>query len=443
MLRRYNMNGNICIPERNLIILRDSVLSDAEIESICTYDKNSTLQTDEITSVNKFMTTQVGLFITSACQLKCVYCYYDSNNVAKNNSVITEKQIDCITDKLFESSKIMSYTGSEDKTVRVTISGGGEPTLFWNRFTYLIERLKTLSKSTGIKINISIVTNGALSYDKRQYIANNVDSILVSYDGLPEIQAKQRRSTAEQQQLIEDALSFFSQVHSNYSVRVTVLPENYDKLICICDYLFSTYAGLKQIQFEPVAYSGRGASLSESDDTSFLNSYVEAFNYTKEHYSGKHLYCSLFPQNLQPSICSAWNGRNPWIDADGNLLPCNERLSPDEYSIGKINPNGHLEWYDLKHSKKLVNEDAILHSCASCLAYNYCRGGCPIIFKRNNAGDLVGLSSKRNCSMVRKYWETVYNHIANEQSFMSFEPYVVKRNKDQKALFIKIRGKSE
>lgn len=65
-------------------------------------------------------------------------------------------------------------------TIKVTLTGGGEPTFNWNNFTYFVEQLKKEATENNIDVEVYLITNGVLSKKKLEYICENIDSIQIS-----------------------------------------------------------------------------------------------------------------------------------------------------------------------------------------------------------------------------------------------------------------------
>lgn len=426
MNESYVINDFLCYPQAGFVALDSDFETKKESERLLKERKPFNEDVFGLKPLNFFMSNKLGVFITSECQLRCIYCYYDSDSILqKKGKVISFRQIDFIVEKVFESSRIISIASKRMEKVEITISGGGEPTLHWDVFCYFVNELRKKSIETGIPLEIELVTNGILSPEKVDFIIENIDMVTLSYDGTPKIQRFQRIGSALQHELIESFLKRLSDVGFDFVVRATVLSTEDERLVNICEFLFSKYNGLRHIVFEPVAHSGRAENFESEYRSDFLSEYIKAYEYVSSHFPKKSISCSLFPSNLTPSICSAWLGRTPWIDAEGYLMPCNERMSHEKYAIGKIGLNGGFDWYDTNKPSYVPGKGVLSKECNECIAYYFCRGGCPIVFQRNEKGCLCTESSKKACNMVRRYWTEVFSNLSKGEMFMGFVPEVL------------------
>lgn len=87
------------------------------------------------------------------CNLSCPYCY---QNGKKTSGVIDNNVLDSLYDYIVEtaSSRVV-------KTIVVKVLGG-EPTIEWEKCTYILEKLYSFCKSTNIEFIVMVDTNGTL-----------------------------------------------------------------------------------------------------------------------------------------------------------------------------------------------------------------------------------------------------------------------------------------
>lgn len=389
------------VPEYDIVLnVKDEInviqwINEAERKGTIKRQKTDPNKYKETKALNNFCTNKIGVFLTTACQLSCQYCYYDSDNknLCRQPEVLEKKQMQGILNQVYRSSQLIAFLTHDEPKVTITLSGGGEPTIYWNNFTFFVDEIRSREKKLNIKTEVNLVCNGILELEQRKYIAENINHLTLSYDGIPEIQKHQRCGRQEDHQLIEETLDFLSEKRFNYTIRVTVLPENVCRITEICKYLFDKYIGLNQISFEPIAYSGRAEKMERDTGEEFLKEYLKANNYVQENYK-KHIGCSLFPNTLQPALCGAWLGISPWIDAAGYIMPCNEKMDRKMYGLGRIDENGNLKYYDPQRTFHDELRQKSLGGCIDCMALHYCNGGCPIVFTRDKNGELCTESAK-------------------------------------------------
>lgn len=447
-MKIYKLCENLlCVPEYDVVIRSENGRENIEqiVTNLLPDNKKTNIEMfKQLSALNNLCTNKIGVFLTTACQLKCKYCYYDSDNIhtRRNPEILNKAQMKKILETVFDSAILISCITKTDPVAFITVSGGGEPTIYWENFEYFVNEIRKRELELGVKTEINLVCNGILNRNQQEYVMKNINHVTLSYDGIPDIQRKQRWGGETDHALIESTLDYFSTKKYNYTIRVTVLPENVDKISDICKYLFERYCNLKKITFEPVAYSGRAQILEQKEDVKikFLEEYIKAYYMVQKEY-GKRIGCSLFPNTLRPSFCGAWIGASPWIDAEGYIMPCNEKIDRNAYSIGRINRDGKLEYY--KPEKRFHDElrDDQIRGCKDCMASYYCNGGCPIVFKRDNLGNLCTESAKMNCKMVSEYWKRIYIKIGCNEEFLNYWPQEIYADEDRKIKIYRVREK--
>ncbi|MFH1294917.1 MAG: radical SAM protein, partial [Candidatus Aenigmatarchaeota archaeon] len=116
-------------------------------------------------------------FIATRCNMNCVYCYADSGQQRKKITISAFKKI---IDQL--------AAVSEKRKVNIIFHGGGEPTLD-------LDSIKTITIYARKKLNspnLNLQSNGTYSRAVGNWLLKNIDGIVFSCDGPPEIQDAQR-----------------------------------------------------------------------------------------------------------------------------------------------------------------------------------------------------------------------------------------------------------
>ncbi len=78
----------------------------------------------------------------------------------------------------------------------IAYHGGGEPAAHWgvltDSFAYAVQKAETF----GMRACGRLISNGVLRDDKIDWIIANINYMMVSFDGLPSIQAAQRKTAS-------------------------------------------------------------------------------------------------------------------------------------------------------------------------------------------------------------------------------------------------------
>lgn len=126
--------------------------------------------------------TSITLFLTTACNLGCTYCYASTGErpVESLDEATAKRGIDVVITNAVES-------GSRE--IGLAFHGGGEPSVVaWAVLTNSLIYARTAAAERGLVISASITTNAVLSEAKAAWSAENLDLATVSCDGLPEVQ---------------------------------------------------------------------------------------------------------------------------------------------------------------------------------------------------------------------------------------------------------------
>jgi radical SAM protein with 4Fe4S-binding SPASM domain len=74
--------------------------------------------------------------------------------------------------------------------------------------------------------------------------------------------------------------------------------------------------------------------------------------------------------------------------------------------LGEIS-DGKVKLKDNYHDTLFAKYREKFYECSDCLAYRFCKGGCPIKFLRKNTDDYAAWE----CSMVVEYWRSLFGKL--------------------------------
>lgn len=319
------------------------------------------------------------IYLSSDCNLRCVYCYASSGEVHHVVSANKAKTlIDFIADKC-------------DRLI-LDFHGGGEPLIYFD----LIKELHEYACSTKKLYRSTLITNGAITddkYSKLDWIIQNIDSAAISCDGSPEVQNKNRpfadgRGSSEE---VEDTIRYLLKKNYVFTVRSTITNESAEKLLDITKYFCEL--GVKYLVYSPCYNFGR------SDDIKlvpladiYVENYMRAVEYAWRR--GVRITSNSF-RYPGYHYCGALAGFNIALTVDGFLSACYEVTRGDDFAanvfiIGRVTDNG-VELFKEKILNMHNLEDLSLSKCAKCPYRLVCRGGCPVKKIRNSQDSLNNL----------------------------------------------------
>jgi uncharacterized protein len=129
--------------------------------------------------------TAVTFFLTTACNLRCTYCYAAAGDTPlKSMSLVVAKRgIDFVVANAL-SQKVPQF--------EIIYHGGGEPTANWQVMTESFAYARQKALEEGLSVKASTATNGVLNDDRIDWIIANLTGVSLSFDGLPSIQDTHR-----------------------------------------------------------------------------------------------------------------------------------------------------------------------------------------------------------------------------------------------------------
>lgn len=328
---------------------------------------------------------KVIIFLSSDCNLRCIYCYASSGEVHRVVSADKAKAL------------IDFVAASCDKLI-LDFHGGGEPLLHFG----LIKELHDYAASTGKLYRTVLITNGAITdakYQKLDWIVENVNNMAISCDGTPEIQNKNRpfADGNGSSEAVEETIKYLSQHDFAFIVRSTITNDSAQELLNITKYFCEL--GVKHLIYSPCYNFGR------SDDRAlvpradvYAENYMKSIEYacargvritsTSFRYPGYH-------------YCGALAGFNVALTVDGFISTCYEVTRHDDsaadiFIVGRVTDDG-FEFFRDKILNMRNLEDLSLSKCAKCPYRLVCRGGCPVKKIRNSTDSLNNL-----CQITRR-----------------------------------------
>lgn len=355
--------------------------------------------------------TSCGINLTNRCQLRCNYCSYSSGECGDQVIDIADAYVfvDFILKNTYIKKKV--EIGAGVPKARIYLAGGGEPSYEWELLKKLVEYIKTRSYQYRVEYSLGITTNLIASKDQVQYLINNFDDILVSYDGISYVQNNNRSSEKirNSASIVERNLSMIDSFsNANYSIRTTIWPKDYSELLNMADNIFCNYSNVRSWAIEPVWELGRAKKdgiFSKGENgilnVDFTTHYLSLKSYAEDKYNRK-VFSSMFKNNYGKYNCGTAFGENPWLNADGRIYTCLDTINQNAH-IGVVS-NGRIDFFS---ARDILNENhlkAIPKICDRCVAMYFCGSGCPLKNQIDLHGNRINISSAWECEQKQRYW---------------------------------------
>jgi uncharacterized protein len=317
--------------------------------------------------------TTVTLLLTTACNLRCAYCYAAAGDAPARFMPL---ETACRGIDFVVQNALLLKTGAFE----VNFHGGGEPTRNWPIFTAAVAHARELAARHALQLTTYTATNGVLSGKQAAWIADNLDGASVSFDGLPEVHDANRRTPGGKgsSAAVMRTLRRFDETGFSYGIRMTVtaamIPRFPDSIEFICSQFHP-----KQIQAEPSYQIGRWADAPSAETESFIAAYREA-----QARAAKHGYEISFSAaragTLTNHFCAATQDLFA-LTPDGDVSACYEVFD-------NTNPRRNIFFYGMNDGDGGFRFDArcvahLRHQsvenrrfCAGCFARWSCAGDC-------------------------------------------------------------------
>jgi len=365
-----------------------------KVTSIPKYFENNLLS-ESTYKASPYEYHELALFLTSECNLRCVYCYANSGE--------TQKTLD------FEFAKAaMDSIREKSEHLKIIFHGGGEPTL---KFKLMKETLE-YANEIGFNTLTALQTNGVFSNEVRDWIVKNIDVISISCDGPPSIQDVQRplKNGGKSSPILEKNIRHFIKNSKNVQLLATISKFSVSKQADILDYFYRL--GIKKAKFAPIFQMGRCLSCPVPySATPNLKSLITTSLKSMDLAAAYNINLTFPILFTTPTN----NGKLDELTAQGNFMKhCGKSgkatlLTPDNFvSSCYYAPSADSDRKELlfgyfdKKNKKMIIDNKKLNSlrvrsaknaaaCQNCFMKSNCEGSC-IMFP----------PSSTHCSWVRE-----------------------------------------
>jgi uncharacterized protein len=320
---------------------------------------------------SSFKPTIATLFLTTACNLHCIYCYASAGDSKIKNLPIAvgRKAIDIVCQNAIETKEEQFTLG---------FHGGGEPTLAKNNFKELV----TYARQKTLPCRINVTSNGLWSKNLRDWILNHIDEVSLSFDGMAAIQDNQRPLASGRGSFkgVFETIGVLDKREVPYGIRLTVTDASIAKLIENITFLCKETA-CQSFQVEPAFDYGRAhtdaLALSQLED--FAVAFMEAFEIAEAY--GRNLYYSgARPWTITNMFCQAPE-RALVVEPGGAITACYEVFSEthqlaNSFVYGNVSASG-AEVDFIRRNRLLTQIQERRDLCENCFCYWHCAGDCP------------------------------------------------------------------
>lgn len=320
--------------------------------------------------------TDLFIFPTFACNLRCRYCYSEATPL-KNKELcfdVAKVGVDFIINNAIKLKR---------KSVSLTFHGGGEPTINIKLINQIVDYADSVANEKNLKLFISVSTNATNYNEQVKHLFSKCNSLQFSFDGTKFVQDLHRPFASENSSY-KTVVDNIKHIHSDFphlrfSIRSTVSEQSIEHMLNSVK-LFAEL-GAKTVIFEPLLEVGRALENKSKINAPDIVRFSEQFIKCKQ--LGRQL--GIIVKSSGDAIfrsgtfCGA-SRENCVLTPDGKISMCVEVSDPDD-ALSKYLIIGYI-----KDNKVVLNEDKISYiqrygrrinpECRICIAQKSCRGNC-------------------------------------------------------------------
>jgi uncharacterized protein len=342
--------------------------------------------------------TSLTLFLTTACNLRCTYCYAAAGDTpTKLMSLETARRgIDYVA---------RNAARSKAPSFEINFHGGGEPTVNWRTMTGSMEYAQKVAAELGLMVYASSATNGVLTDDQIDWIVANLHGASLSFDGLPAVHDKHRptvtgKGSSEQ---VMHTIRSFDAAGFRYGIRVTVTADQIPMMADSIEFICSHFK-VQRIQVEPAYQIGRWTNAPSAETEGFIAGFREA--QARAHHYGKEISFSAARVGILTNHFCGITQDTFALSPDGNVSACYEVFSEENvwakvFFYGKpdaINGTYAFDLGKLAHLRQqsVQNRDY----CRGCFAKWTCAGDC--YHKSLTVNSSLEFAGSDRCNIIRE-----------------------------------------
>lgn len=321
----------------------------------------------------------LGLIPTRGCMMQCAYCdFFALRNHPRMSYEIIREAVDGY-------AEIMQKNGTDEWNIHFF---GGEPFAAYKEIVFAVNYARMKAAVCGASVHFEVTTNGFYSEEKAYWIAENIDTVVLSLDGFPHIQNGHRPGPGGEESFptVCRSADIFSKGPCELIIRSCVSAANAGQLAEWAAFLADRWT-VEAVCLEPMIESplARKHGLQAPDAGSFARNWAAAYNILKKE-KIPLVYSSGDISALKNSLCPM--GRDALIvTPEGLVGSCwqlfeNQTAGGVDLHFGAVK-DGSLRINAEVLEKQRERSEENREHCRGCFCYAHCAGGCMVNRDRN------------------------------------------------------------
>ncbi len=322
-----------------------------------------------------FVPSFLGLLPTRGCNLACRYCGFLT---ADDGEQVMGLEI--ARDAVNWYMDIVDRAGVERAEVHFF---GGEPFCAEEVLDLAVNMARLRAAKVGCALSFEVATNGVFGEARRRWAADNLDTVVLSLDGPPEIQNHHRPHKGGQGsfEAVARTARLLSEGNSDLYIRACVTDRTVGRMLELATWFCEQFRPVG-VCFEPLQPSpeSEAAGLQPPDPWDFASHFIQAAQILEAR-GVEPVYAAADIGVRRASFCPV--GQDVAIvSPDGTVTAC-YLLQRDWEAKGLDLRLGHVEDGSLQLDAKAIASVRTLNVykkplCARCLSKWHCAGGCHV-----------------------------------------------------------------
>lgn len=310
--------------------------------------------------------TTLSLLPNLVCNFKCQYCY---SAQGRSNSVIDKYKLKQALDFFIDPGRI------EPQTIKMFISGGGEPFLSWDNTKYAISYAHERAKEYGFTLWASIITNGAVVNEEIiDTLKKYKCSVCVSFEILENIQNTLRGKYEK----VASSITTYGEAGIPVMLNSTITPLSVGFMFEMAEEVLAKYPFVRNYTLEPVTDHTQFDSSGSLRD--FYRQFGENYKVIKKKYSNSNTSFWFSMDEMLNTIKMRYCPGKLCLTPNSTFSICHCASSPleeryEKCVYGEINQHGVT--FDMEKFQFLINLNTHHRKeCVDCFARWNCGGEC-------------------------------------------------------------------
>jgi uncharacterized protein len=317
----------------------------------------------------------LGLLPTRDCNLACEYCGF-----------LPEDEAGRIMELGLARAAISWYLGLVEASGASTAEihfFGGEPFFAPEVVDFAVHYARTKAAELGCGVRFEVTTNGAYDESRCRWVADTMDSVILSLDGPRAIHDRNRHRKDGRSSFaaVTRSAKILSEGSAEFSIRICVTADTVTELPEIAAWLCEEFRAA-YVCFEPVqpTHGAMEASLDPPDPWIFARSFVQAATVLEAH-GVEAVYAAADIRGKRVSFCPV--GQDVAIVSPDGMISSCYLLEQDweaqglDLRLGQfVNGQAILDYRAVEAVRSLNVDNKLF--CSTCFCRWHCCGGCHV-----------------------------------------------------------------